>query len=346
MKELIRHTLKEETGRQERLERLIKQTGIVNASSAVGGFDNVVKILKLNIEDIDTQEMLVKNYVYFADMRNIEVDFIEVNNRANRKLIKIYFETDSNARNIESWYSSSITDDMNDFFPFKVDISWHPVYYPHAKILIDAVIGGVVDFPEEINESEDIRPEIRRRIKNLYRLVNAILPNLYTCDYPNGETFIQGVVDELYWLYIEDDYGLQDLKFEELSDFVFNYMGDELIVYYEDRCSGMMESRKIIKKILMEEEIKKLPSFFTRRIDHHKFEKMMRKGIPYIFHDSNSLEEFKYKLVEATLENYIYYKYEINIDELPQEDKDTFIKYMIEVYDPVLTAYYRNFYKR
>ena len=72
----------------------------------------------------------------------------------------------------------------------------------------------------------------------------------------------------------------------------------------------------------------------------------MRTGIPYIFHDSNSLEEFKYKLVEATLENYIHKKYAINIGELPQEDNDTFIKYMIEVYDPLLTAYYRNFYKR
>jgi hypothetical protein len=106
------------------------------------------------------------------------------------------------------------------------------------------------------------------------------------------------------------------------------------------------DSIKKCNKNIRESEDKKLPSFFTRRIDHHKFEKMMRKGISYIFHDSNSLQEFKYKLVEATLENYIHYKYDINIDELPQEDKDTFIQYMIEVYDPLLTAYYRNYYKK
>jgi len=107
-----------------------------------------------------------------------------------------------------------------------------------------------------------------------------------------------------------------------------------------------MNLQENIRRVLKEEEGKKLPSFYTRRIDHHKFEKMMRTGIPYIFHDSNSLEEFKYKLVEATLENYIHYKYEINIDELPQEDNDTFIKYMIGVYDPLLVAYYKNYYKR
>ena len=57
----------------------------------------------------------------------------------------------------------------------------------------------------------------------------------------------------------------------------------------------------------------KLSPFFKRRIDHHKFEKMMRKGIIYMYHESSSLEEFKFKLVKATLENYIHYKYNIDI---------------------------------
>ena len=86
----------------------------------------------------------------------------------------------------------------------------------------------------------------------------------------------------------------------------------------------------------------KLSPFFKRRIDHHKFEKMMRKGISYIFYESESLEEFKWKLVKATLENYIYYKYNIDIYELPKEDVDTFIRYMIDVYDSLLKSYYYN----
>ena len=144
----IRESEGKETPLQKKLSKLIKQSGAVIASKAVGGFNKLVKILQLDLEDIDTQEMLVKNYIYFASIEDIEVDFIEVKNRANRKLIKIYFGTDSNARNIESWYSTTIKDEMNDFFPFKVDVSWHPVNYPQAKIMIDAVIGGVVDFPD------------------------------------------------------------------------------------------------------------------------------------------------------------------------------------------------------
>ena len=69
----------------------------------------------------------------------------------------------------------------------------------------------------------------------------------------------------------------------------------------------------------------------------------MRKGISYMYYESKNLEQFKYKLVKATLENYIYYKYNIDIfDELPQDDVYNFIDYMIETYEPVLKMYYYN----
>ena len=83
-----------------------------------------------------------------------------------------------------------------------------------------------------------------------------------------------------------------------------------------------------------------IPPFFRRRIDHHKFEKMMREGIMYMYYDSKSLEEFKWKLVQATLENYLHYKYEIDLDTVPKDEVTDFIKYMIDVYDPLLKSYY------
>ena len=68
----------------------------------------------------------------------------------------------------------------------------------------------------------------------------------------------------------------------------------------------------------------------------------MRKGIIYMYHESSSLEEFKFKLVKATLENYIHYKYNIDIEELPHDDVDNFIDYMVDTYEPVLKMYYYN----
>jgi hypothetical protein len=47
-------------------------------------------------------------------------------------------------------------------------------------------------------------------------------------------------------------------------------------------------------------------------------------------------------LVEATLQNYIHYKYDFDIDELPKDEVDNYIKYMIDLYDPLLFRYYHN----
>ena len=85
-----------------------------------------------------------------------------------------------------------------------------------------------------------------------------------------------------------------------------------------------------------------IPPFFKRRIDHHKFEKMMRQGISYVYYDSKSLQEFKWKLVQATLENYLHYKYEIELNTIPVYDVADFIKYMVDTYDGLLVQYYYN----
>jgi hypothetical protein len=82
--------------------------------------------------------------------------------------------------------------------------------------------------------------------------------------------------------------------------------------------------------------------FFKRRIDHHKFEKMMRQGIPYVYYDSSNVEEFKFKLVTATLENYLHYKYNIELTDVPSDDVVSFVEYMVDTYDPLLAQYYRN----
>ena len=136
---------------------------------------------------------------------------------------------------------------------------------------------------------------------------------------------------------------------EKIKNNVHSYIDNNLKDKVEDAYKRHSKKKsktlkESIRRILSEEtENNKLPYFFTRRIDHHKFEKMMRKGIPYMYYDSNSLEEFKYKLVEATLENYVFKKYDIEIEkELPKEDIDTFVKHMISVYDSVLTMYYKT----
>ena len=58
----------EDTDIQKNVRNLLNNRGIDFASSVVGGFKNVVKILNLDVTDIDTQEMLVKNFIYFVNI--------------------------------------------------------------------------------------------------------------------------------------------------------------------------------------------------------------------------------------------------------------------------------------
>jgi hypothetical protein len=192
----------------------------------------------------------------------------------------------------------------------------------------------------------NLKKILARRINDVDEYISELNPKDVCIHWERDEEreYVSGTMKEIVRTMIDT---FLDVRSENYNE-VFNETYELLIDagYQRKIRNFFLNSMDKCKKNIRESEERKLPSFFTRRIDHHKFEKMMRKGIPYIFHDSNSLQEFKYKLVEATLENYIHYKYDINIDELPQEDKDTFIQYMVETYDPVLTAYYRNYYKR
>lgn len=90
----------------------------------------------------------------------------------------------------------------------------------------------------------------------------------------------------------------------------------------------------------------KLSPELTRRIDLHKFEKLMRKGIPYTYYDSPDLKTFKYKLFHVTLENYLYYAYNINLEEMSTNDVDNFIQYLDETFGELTKHYYNNFKKQ
>ena len=78
LQESIRRILKEETSLSIKLKNLIDNKGIDMASTAVGGIKNVAKILNLDLDDVDTQEMLVKNFIYHTKVDQIDVSFIEV----------------------------------------------------------------------------------------------------------------------------------------------------------------------------------------------------------------------------------------------------------------------------
>jgi len=127
--EHIRKVLKEETSLQKNLMGLFKDRGIKVATAAVGGFNNFSKILNLDLDDIKTQEMLVKSFIYHADIEDVDILHLEINrDRPDKVRIKIHFNTNNPASNMESWLVRTLCDEMNRFFPFKAAPYWEPAF--------------------------------------------------------------------------------------------------------------------------------------------------------------------------------------------------------------------------
>jgi hypothetical protein len=144
----------EDTDIQKNVRNLLKTKGIDFAASVVGGFKNVVKILNLDVTNIDTQEMLVKNFIYFFNLDGIEVSFIEVRTTTGGKVLDVHLKTDDPAANIETWYVRTICDYLNnELFTFKITPSYYPVFKSgnNLKIYLKAT---------KINDEEKIQENL------------------------------------------------------------------------------------------------------------------------------------------------------------------------------------------
>jgi hypothetical protein len=130
---------------------MIDTKGIDMASTAVGGMKNVAKILNLDLDDVNTQEMLVKNFIKHIKFNDIEVVNItdKISPTGNKNII-LHVKADDPTINV-SWYVTQICDYLNkELFPFKVRPSWNPVFASKdVKIFLNA---EVIDSEEELNE--------------------------------------------------------------------------------------------------------------------------------------------------------------------------------------------------
>jgi hypothetical protein len=160
LKESIYKVLKEDTeeksSRKIKLQNLIDELGIELASNAVGGFFNLVKILGLEMSDLKTQEMLVKSFIYHADIEDVDILHLEINrDRPDKVRIKIHFNTNNPASNMESWLVRTLCDEINKFFPFKSSPYWEPAFAGRGvTVVLDSEQITNEDDEDEINLQE------------------------------------------------------------------------------------------------------------------------------------------------------------------------------------------------
>ena len=143
----LKERLTESNDLQKNLLGLMKTYGVVAASKAVGGVERLSKILDINLEDRNEQKILVKNFIYFHDVEDVKIDYLEIKTSSSGGyIIKVHGTTTDTASNMDSWYINHICDAINKFFPFNAAPSYHPVFASSGKkIFIDSELKYIGD---------------------------------------------------------------------------------------------------------------------------------------------------------------------------------------------------------
>lgn len=83
--------------------------------------------------------------------------------------------------------------------------------------------------------------DFKRRVHNLDRLIDNLLPTMYPCDYNDEDDFFTGVYEELYWLVKNEEYGLDTVDMGDIIDYVYKLKQEEIREYYRERCGDESE---------------------------------------------------------------------------------------------------------
>jgi hypothetical protein len=244
LKENIKRILKEETSLQSKLRNMIDTKGIDVASTAVGGMKNVAKILNLDLDDIDTQLMLVKNFIENTKVDEVDVQSVDVRPSASGKILTVNFKTDDTAANVASWYVREICEYLNkELFPFRVQPSWNPVFASGGcKIFLDANIIGDEDM-ENLNEIRN-NPSLRRRFSQdlddleIRKIIRVVMGDKYLEDYVHYDSFVDDVIMGVSdYLFDENNISISDGNNYSLHRELYDYLMDEysgmIIRYYK-----------------------------------------------------------------------------------------------------------------
>ena len=246
MKDIIKKILKEETSLQAKLQNMIDTKGIDIASTAVGGMKNVAKILNLDLNDVDTQSMLVKNFIENTKVDEIDVQSVDVRPSASGKIITVNFKTDDTAANVASWYVREICEYLSkELFPFRVQPSWNPVFASGGcKIFLDAnIIGDEED--ENIVTENRINPSLRRRFGQdlddleIRKVIRVVMNDKYLEDYVHYDSFVDDVVSDVTdYFFDENNIMVGDDNNYSLHREFYDYIKDEyesmIVKYYRN----------------------------------------------------------------------------------------------------------------
>ena len=150
-----------------------------------------------------------------------EVSFIEQSTYNNKPLLKIYFDSDDTAANIESWFDEKISRDIDEYTSGNIVVcpSWifewdwrkkNADVFIETELLKYDNLGNVVN--ESVLREETVSTSVRRRIHAIdwqidfaVREVNRQYTNI--CNMGESgfiETVTEKTIESMYWDFFSD----------------------------------------------------------------------------------------------------------------------------------------------
>lgn len=125
LKSKILQIIKEETSFQNRIKNLLDTEGVYKTSNLLGGLDQLILVLGLDLNDESTKDMLVIDFIEHIPGLNVISVNLDINH-LGRKILTVeigephlvYFGP----------YAGGISQLLNDFFPFPTQPVGNPVF--------------------------------------------------------------------------------------------------------------------------------------------------------------------------------------------------------------------------
>jgi hypothetical protein len=107
-----------------------------------------------------------------------------------------------------------------------------------SKVFINMNLREDIERIQEVMGIE-VSNLFKRKMHIVDRLIYTLIEDsMYPCDYDNEEEFYEGVIYELSWLVKNKDFGLDDVEWLDIYDYITNFKEEELKDYYKERCSN------------------------------------------------------------------------------------------------------------
>ncbi len=109
-------------------------------------------------------------------------------------------------------------------------------YLKDSNLIKDNLKESIRKILKEESKKIEFSNLFKRKLSVVDQVIDSVVEELYVCDYEDANQFFEGVVYEMSWLVRNDDYGLDDVEWLDIYDYLTEFKKEEILEYYTERC--------------------------------------------------------------------------------------------------------------